>query len=629
MEDEKHAFMAGWAAVGYYALSHGDTNRLLVPTDSEGRKCGVDSEVLDRPYLIFFDLTTCLTASAPYSGCDTPQVCLKECPKSNYIFSLNSTLPIEELRNVTICKIDVDLSSKNLTEIENYILKNKCASWYLRSTSITGRCIPVTIWDEFVNMTIDNEKLSQAKGVVEVLATAQTILLNAYDDLLFTWKTTLVIIAISGALSLSYIVLLRWLATPFAFLTILGVLGLFGYTTYASYTYYSENGGLGWIIFSILCGVILVIILVVVIFLRSRIYLACQLIKEASKAMTSILSSLIFPIIPWILHLLVLAYTVAGGFYLASIGIRNYAVQFENDDSCVCPDNLGYTNNSVCVPDVFTANCYDSATNSPCTSSGCHLISTDNPWYINYLHAINVVAGFWLFFFVSALGEMILAGTFATWYWTYRKEDVPFFTMSISIWRTIRYHLGTLAFGSLIITICRLIRLLLESIDAKLKEYNNKLARGCLKCCKCCFWLLESFLKFINRNAYIMCAIHGKNFFPSARDAFNLLMRNIIRVAVLDKITDWILLLGKILITGLFIWITWWYYQDSKEINYWAVPILLVGVGSFLISTVFFTVHSAAVDTIFLCFLEDCERNDGSSSRPYYMSKRLMKLLRR
>lgn len=33
-----------------------------------------------------------------------------------------------------------------------------------------------------------------------------------------------------------------------------------------------------------------------------------------------------------------------------------------------------------------------------------------------------------------------------------------------------------------------------------------------------------------------MCAIHGKNFCASAKDAFMLLMRNIVRVFVLDKV---------------------------------------------------------------------------------------------
>ena len=34
-----------------------------------------------------------------------------------------------------------------------------------------------------------------------------------------------------------------------------------------------------------------------------------------------------------------------------------------------------------------------------------------------------------------------------------------------------------------------------------------------------------------------------------------------------------------------------------------------------------------AVDTLFLCFLEDMERNDGTPSRPYFMSKGLQKIV--
>lgn len=100
------------------------------------------------------------------------------------------------------------------------------------------------------------------------------------------------------------------------------------------------------------------------------------------------------------------------------------------------------------------------------------------------------------------------------------------------------YHLGTVAFGALIIAIVRIIRVMLEYIDHKLKKFDNPFTRCILCCCKCFFWCLENFLKFINKNAYIMCAVHGKNFCKSARDAFSLLMRNIIRVVVLDKVNE-------------------------------------------------------------------------------------------
>jgi choline transporter-like protein 2/4/5 len=46
-----------------------------------------------------------------------------------------------------------------------------------------------------------------------------------------------------------------------------------------------------------------------------------------------------------------------------------------------------------------------------------------------------------------------------------------------------------------------------------------------------------------------------------------------------------------------------------------------------MIFSSFFGVYAMAVDTLFLCFLEDLERNDGSMEKPYYMSKSLKKIL--
>lgn len=201
---------------------------------------------------------------------------------------------------------------------------------------------------------------------------------------------------------------------------------------------------------------------------------------------------------------------------------------------------------------------------------------------------------------------MVLAGTFATWYWTFHKSDVPFFTLSRALARTMRYHLGTLAFGSLIITICRIIRAILEYIDRKLKKFDNDVTRAILCCCKCFFWCLESFLKFINKNAYIMCAIHGKNFCGSAKDAFNLLMRNILRVVALDKVTDFLFFLSKILITIGMGALTYFYFDRSDlvqhQLHYNQVPVVIVMIGTYLITWTFFDVYSMAVDTLFLCF---------------------------
>lgn len=134
-----------------------------------------------------------------------------------------------------------------------------------------------------------------------------------------------------------------------------------------------------------------------------------------------------------------------------------------------------------------------------------------------------------------------------------------------------------------------------------------------------------------------MVAIHGKNFCRSARDAFFLLMRNVIRVVVVDKVTDFILFLGKLLIVGLVGIFAFFFFSGQTDafkgaapsLHYYWVPILTVLVGSYLIAHGFFSVYAMCVDTLFLCFLEDLERNDGSAERPYFMSEKLLLVLKK
>jgi len=177
--------------------------------------------------------------------------------------------------------------------------------------------------------------------------------------------------------------------------------------------------------------------------------------------------------------------------------------------------------------------------------------------------------------------------------------------------------------------------------------------RCLLKCCQCCLWCLEKFMRFINRNAYIMCAIkvrltvndftfpQSTNFCSSAKDAFSLLMRNLARVVVLDSVVDFLLFLGKLVIvlaTGAVSYLAFAGYftgivEEMPNLNYVWTPVAFIVVGSYCIArfvlstffnlptpSMFFKVYEMAVDTLFLCFLEDLERNDGSLERPYSMS---------
>jgi len=55
--------------------------------------------------------------------------------------------------------------------------------------------------------------------------------------------------------------------------------------------------------------------------------------------------------------------------------------------------------------------------------------------------------------------------------------------------------------------------------------------------------------------------------------------------------------------------------DNIPTLNYFFMPIIFIIVGSYFITSSFFGVYAMAVDTLFLCFLEDLERNDGTPAR--------------
>uniref|UniRef100_A0A8D8GSB1 CTL-like protein 2 n=1 Tax=Culex pipiens TaxID=7175 RepID=A0A8D8GSB1_CULPI len=137
------AFLAGWGFVAYYALHHGDLDRLLVPTDSKGLKCGVDSEVQDKPYLFFFDISECAKYDVPLYGCKTPQVCVSKCPAEQFGFELNAcnAATLDTFRSKLICDQTVPKDSLSCSEIQDNIDRGHCARYYLKSVPFAKRCI--------------------------------------------------------------------------------------------------------------------------------------------------------------------------------------------------------------------------------------------------------------------------------------------------------------------------------------------------------------------------------------------------------------------------------------------------------------------------------------------------------
>ena len=95
------------------------------------------------------------------------------------------------------------------------------------------------------------------------------------------------------------------------------------------------------------------------------------------------------------------------------------------------------------------------------------------------------------------------------------KSSVGMSTILSAFYRLLRFHLGTAAFGSLIIAIIQMIRIVLKYLEHKVKDWEKKgcsgpliyVLKAFLKCAQCVLWCFEKCMKFININAYIETGI--------------------------------------------------------------------------------------------------------------------------
>uniref|UniRef100_A0A8D0YAY8 Choline transporter-like protein n=1 Tax=Sus scrofa TaxID=9823 RepID=A0A8D0YAY8_PIG len=216
---------------------------------------------------------------------------------------------------------------------------------------------------------------------------------------------------------------------------------------------------------------------------------------------------------------------------------------------------------------------------------------------LQYMWWYHVVGLIWISEFILACQQMTVAGAVVTYYFTRDKRNLPFAPILASVNRLIRYHLGTVAKGSFIITLVKIPRMILMYIHSQLKGKENACARCVLKSCICCLWCLEKCLNYLNQNAYTATAINSTNFCTSAKDAFVILVENALRVAAINTVGDFMLFLGKVLI---------------------------------VCSTVahcFLSIYEMVVDVLFLCFAIDTKYNDGSPGREFYMDKVLMEFV--
>ena len=521
---------------------------------------------------------------------------------------------ITKRRQQLICISEIDFNQTKWAEmpLDDLISTASCAPYTLPTTPVLKRCIPSFVIQAItgplqINTTLADkdgnevtvEDLLSSKGGYSHLLNAQSWIQGAMGDLQKSWRHIVVFVVIALVVSFLWILLLRLIVAPVVWTTIVIYFLLcttaFCFCIYRyhlisqnikpldtivaladgietdinlNFDIYGETEDL-WLIATIVTGVLVLASLLVICFVGSRIRLAIKLFEEASVALGYMPYILLWPIVPFITQAAVFALALGTAICLATLSRPEFANR-RNAGLLKLPDTVTNCNYTWAVDAALKKTSEMTATLSNdlefhskngsqyvvsqfnrTVTDFCSFVDYAGNNYTVFLQLYNLFIFIWSYHFLAGFGMVTLAGCYASYYWAFRKpQDIPMVPLVNSFWRALRYHLGSIAFGSLLIAIVQFIRIILDYIQYKMKEQRNYVAGFVLKCVSCCFRCLEKLVKFVTNKAYVMMAIHGKNFCISALDGWRLVMRNAVRAVILSGVSSVIIVLSKLIVTG-------------------------------------------------------------------------------
>lgn len=206
--------------------------------------------------------------------------------------------------------------------------------------------------------------------------------------------------------------------------------------------------------------------------------------------------------------------------------------------------------------------------------------------------------------------------------WFFKERSFVACPTCSSIAYLILFNLGSAALGTMVILILHIVKFVFYIIYTcfnRNSDPEENILAGCLT-------FGHRFLIQMSMVSYISVGIFGDSFFLGGKRAVELISKNRMKLFSLFLIKQVCFYAIKLAIicSTTFVSILWFMasVKFNSELLIFIVPISVISVLSFIISTFIFHTYDVAMDTIFLCFCFD-EQVNNCTTRPYYSSKKL------
>jgi len=535
------------SGVGGEAVQKGNVYRLIAPVNDQGQLCGIDSAVSGSKYLYYINksgmgvcTSSCPTAAVTETADSfdlTNYYCLSV---ADALFPTDST---KSLYIKTYCQVD-----------SKYSIAQNCLCNIKRKTkSIFRRCIFTD--SSIASQYVDSDATSYIKTFMQDIMTARNVIFG------FGFAVALVF-----SFLILYLLSLETLGWFVAWFCIVGCGGLMIGVVYLANktcnTWKNEDPEVHTseqiVALRAFSGIMMGIsglYLCLMLFMRKNINVAVKCVSMAAMSIEEMPFMVFAPILQVAAFIVFMIPYVIYSLYLASMGSWVTKYQTVSIQSVATTIPTGKT----WVP--------DSGNNT-----GVKL------WFLFFCLL-------WTMNFISAYGQMVIAMAVSKWYFTNptnRVADISSRTLLSCYLTVLRYHLGTCAFGSLLIAIVQFIRAVVLYIQKHMSQtmQSNPAVKVAFCCVQCCLWCLECCMKFISKNAYIQTAIHGTSFMVSAKNAFFIICRNILRIGAVFTVSHLAIIAGKLFVTMLATATSYYYFTGafSDELHDFVAPTILVMV---------------------------------------------------
>ena len=194
----------------------------------------------------------------------------------------------------------------------------------------------------------------------------------------------------------------------------------------------------------------------------------------------------------------------------------------------------------------------------------------------------------------------------------------PPFLLTLSsqaFWICLTTHLGTCAYGSLVIPFMSSLRFVLKHVARRAARYENTAAK-CVKGILLWFVNLhQGYLRFISKDAYVITALYGYEFSRACRRSFFLYKRNMEAVSTMKMVANLILLIGKVFVSmsvTVLYYLTIAYESNGRDTYGIVSPCAFVWLISYFVATMFAEIFSMGIQTLLLCYVSDLEMFQAS-----------------